>query len=338
MTKFGIEKIREITAGAVRIEEKAGFVHLCRFTEEQEELYRERNEDFYMKSFSASGVKLSFRTNSENVLLKVRVSQGSSRKYFSFDVFKDGEYMESLDNFSGMELLGDYSKIDCPLGDFSKNFNLGCGEKTVCIHLPWSAKVMIEGIFTDDGSFVEGIKPQKKLLAFGDSITQGYDALRPHNRYISKLADFLGAQEFNKAIGGEVFFPELALTKESFIPDIITVAYGTNDWNSTDSETFVKNCRGFFDNLSKTYPDTKIFAITPIWRKEIGEERVFGEFEKVEKLIGEITKDYENVKVISGFDFVLHEEKYFGDLRLHPNDAGFGLYAKNLYGKIKEEI
>ena len=338
MLKLSIEQIKEITSGAVRIEEKDGFVHLHRFTKEQEELYKVRNDDFYMKSFSASGIRFSFITDSENLLIKVRMSQASSRKYFSLDVFKDGEHLESLDNFSDRELSGDYSKTDCPLGDFSKNFKLGDGKKTVCIYLPWSAKAMIEGIFTDDGSFIEGVKPQKKLLVFGDSITQGYDALRPHNRYISKVSDLLGAEEINKAIGGEVFFPELALAKESFVPDLITVAYGTNDWNSIDSETFRENCSLFFENLTKSYPDTKIFAITPIWRKEIGEERIFGEFEKVEKLIGEITKDYENIRVISGFDFVPHQEKYFGDLRLHPNDFGFEHYAKNLYEKIKDEV
>ncbi len=338
MMKLDIEKIREITTGAVRIEEENSFISFFRFTKEQEELYKVRNDDFYMKSFSASGIRFSFITDSENLLIKVRMSQASSRKYFSLDVFKDGEYLESLDNFSDRELSGDYSKTDCPLGDFSKNFKLGDGKKNVCIHLPWSAKAEFEGIYVDKGSLVEAVKPKKTLLAFGDSITQGYDALRPHNRYISKLSDFLEAEEVNKAIGGEIFFPDLADTKESFVPDLITVAYGTNDWNSIDCETFRKNCRGFLGNLSKNYPDVKIFVLTPIWRKEIDEKREFGEFGKVEEIIEEIAKDYENIKVISGFDFIPHEEKYFGDLRLHPNDEGFELYAENLYEKIREYL
>ena len=52
----------------------------------------------------------------------------------------------------------------------------------------------------------------------------------------ARLADALGAEEVNKAIGGECFFPELAATKEDFQPEYITVAYGTNDWSRKSAE------------------------------------------------------------------------------------------------------
>jgi len=32
------------------------------------------------------------------------------------------------------------------------------------------------------------------------------------------------------------------------------------------------------------------------------------------------------------------EEKYFADLRLHPNDEGFKYYFENLYSEIEESI
>ena len=73
-------------------------------------------------------------------------------------------------------------------------------KKTVCVHLPWSVKTLIEEISIDDNAFVKGVKPKKKLLAYGDSITHGYDALRPSNRYISKFADKIGDEEFNKEL------------------------------------------------------------------------------------------------------------------------------------------
>lgn len=225
-----------------------------------------------------------------------------------------------------------------PFGVFSKNVYLGEGDKTVCVHLPWSVKVLFEEVSLDDNSFIEAIKPEKKLLVFGDSITQGYDALRPSNRYATKIADLLCAEEYNKAIGGEKFFPELALTKESFKPDYIFVAYGSNDWFHNDLETFKVNCKGFFENLVKTYPDTKIIAVTPIWRKDMDEEKPFGDFKSVDPLIRDAVKDIENISVISGFDFVPKDEKYFADLRLHPNDEGFVYHAENLAKEIKKII
>ena len=156
----------------------------------------------------------------------------------------------------------------------------------------------------------------------------------PCNKYISRLADLLDAQEYNKAIGGEIFFPALAATKEAFEPDYITVAYGTNDWNRCTKEAFTENCKAFLYNLSNNYPNTGIFVITPIWRKEISESRPFGEFRCVGEIIQEQAAKFRNISVIQGFEFVPHNENMFGDLRLHPNDTGFEYYFENLANHI----
>lgn len=333
--KLNFNQIKEIITGAARVVEENGIVELYRFTKEQEELYKATNSDFYNKSFSTAGIKLLFRTDSKTLFLKLTTAQGSSRKYFSVDVLVDGEVVGYLDNFSDISLPQNYTQTELPLGDFSKEFQLGDGTKTVCVHMPWSTKTLIKEIVIDDSAFIEVVKPKNKLFAYGDSITHGYDALRPSNRYIAKLADALGAEEFNKAIGGERFFPELAKLKDSFQPDYITVAYGTNDWNGIDENTFKENCKAFYENISRNYPESKIFAITPIWRKDMNEERMFGDFEKVEMHIRHAVKELENITVVSGFEFVPKEEKFYADLRLHPNDKGFGYYFKNLYDEIK---
>ena len=51
-----------------------------------------------------------------------------------------------------------------------------------------------------------------------------------------------------------------------------------------------------------------------------------------------VHKKPETKIMISGFDFVPKDEKYYADLRLHPNDEGFEYYAENLYKEIKEMI
>ncbi len=336
--KLSFDQIKEITTGAVQAQEENAMLLLKRFTQEQEDLYKATNQDFYVNTFSTAGIKLLFRTDSKSLFLKFKTMSASSRQYFSVDVFVNDCPIGYIDNFSNTELAQDYTKQEFLLGEFSKKFELGDGEKTVRVHLPWSVKMLIEEVSVDDNSFIEGIKPKKKLLAYGDSITQGYDALRPSNRYVAKLADRLGAEEFNKAIGGERFFPELAELKDTFVPDYITVAYGTNDWSCIDKETFKCKCKAFYTNLSQNYPDSKIFAITPIWRKDMIEYREFGDFRKVEQYIRNAVMDIENITVISGFDFVPKDEKYFADLRLHPNDVGFECYETNLYDKIKKYI
>ena len=179
---------------------------------------------------------------------------------------------------------------------------------------------------------------KKKLLALGDSITQGYDAQRPSSRYTARLAEMLDAEEINKGIGGEIFFPELAKTREASTPDYITVAYGTNDWSKTEEADFPERCRAFYEALSRNYPDAKTFAITPIWRKDCTEATAFGSFENVEENIRNIVENFENITCVCGYVFVPQDEKYFADLRLHPNDAGFTHYADALYRKMVDKL
>lgn len=332
--RLNINQLKQFATGVADIGQHNGCIMLYRFTKEQRELYKIRSKDFYEKSTSTAGVRLEFITDSTSLFLKVTTSRGSSRKYFSFDVAVNGRVVGYLDNYSDRALPDNYPKADFPQGSFSKSFDLGAGTKHVCIYFPWSVSVAIEEISLDDGALVEPVEKKKKLLVFGDSITQGYDALRPSGRYASCLADYLGAAEYCKAIGGEVFFPELAQLKETFEPYYITIAYGTNDWYKTDETTFRANLRAFLSNVSANYPQARIFVITPIWRGDMYEQRAFGSFAKVEDIIVSTAADFHNISVISGFDFVPHDAEYFADLRLHPNEAGIDSYFDSLIKNI----
>lgn len=336
MLDLNISQIRDMTTGAVRIEEIDNDLHFYRFTKQQEELYKNRGDHLYKRTFATSGVKMYFRTNSQTLFLRTEIKAGSSRTYFAFDVFVNGVKIDTLDNFSDINLPQDYTTLELPLGEFSKKINLGTGDKEVCIYFPYSVNAVLKEMVLDDNSYIKPTKPIKKMLCFGDSITHGYDALYPCNKYISKLADMLDAQEYNKAIGGDIYFPALAATKEDFKPDYITVAYGTNDWNSCTKEEFTHNCKEFFCNLNRNYPNSKIFVITPIWRKDMDESRAFGKFKDVADIIQNQVAEFDNVSVIRGFEFVPQNENLFADLRLHPNDKGFEYYFENLWEHIKE--
>lgn len=334
------QKIKEITLGASRVEKDENGFNFYRFTERQEELYknrRERGDVFYNLTFTTSGICLAFKTNSQSLFLSTSVLKSGKISYFAIDVFVNGEKIDSLNNFENVDCdkYCGYKPLSFPLGEFEKTFSLGQGTKEVRIYLPWAVRTIIKELCIDDGAFLEAVKPKYKMLSFGDSITQGYDALYPSNKYITRLARFLDAEEHNKAIGGEIHFPELVKEREDYTPDFITVAYGTNDWNRCSYELFLKNCQEFYKNLCESYPNTKIFTITPIWRKDIVNSRPFGDFKDVDKLIREVTAKFENITVITGFDFVDKSERLFADRRLHPNDAGFEQYFNSLSKQIR---
>ena len=327
---LGLEQIKNITLGAVRIEEENDGFHFYRFTAEQEALYKERNQDYYNKTFSTSGIRLSFKTNSKELFIRFFVAPSSSRRYFSLEILKNSERLATVKNFSEDNIPEDYISYPFETGEFSEEINLGEGEKNIDILLPWSMETVISELSLDDNAALIPRKPTLTLLAFGDSITHGYDAFYPSNKYITMLAEHLGAEEYNKAIGGEIFWPELSATEEELNPDIVTVAYGTNDWNRCEKDVFVANCKAFYKNLCEKYSNAKIYAITPIWRKDYRDSRAAGEFSFIEKTIREAVESYGNAEVISGFDFVPKDESFYADKRLHPNDKGYKHYAENL--------
>ncbi len=334
--KLGINQIKSITLGVEAVEETERGVVFYRFTEEQRKLYENRSS-FKNTSYSTSGVKFRFRTDSNTLHIEGNLVPTSSRYFFSFDLFVNGERVDTLDNFTHLEVKPNYLE-KLPFDAFEKTFDLGEGEKEVLLYFPWNAIVYMKEVSLSDNSFIEPVKPEKKMLCFGDSITQGYDADFPSNSYISRLARKLGYEEINKGIGGEIFFPALASSEPTFRPEIITVAYGTNDWNCATPEKYESYSRSFYENLSKNYPDSKIFAITPIWRKNYLDEKPFGPFERTHTVVEEVTKDLPNVTVIRGFDFVPKKVEFFSDRSLHPNDEGFSYYAESLYKELKKYL
>ena len=107
--RLNLSQIKDITIGAVRVEEKNGLFNFFRFTKEQEDLYKNRWQDFYMKTFSTAGIRLLFKTNSTKISLTILTEQGSSRSYFSLDVFSEGKPVGYIDNFSDFD-VGNYHK------------------------------------------------------------------------------------------------------------------------------------------------------------------------------------------------------------------------------------
>lgn len=326
--KLNFDQIKSIALGAERIAEESDGVHFYRFTKEQEDLYIARKAGFN-QYYATSGVSLRFITNSETMFLKVFTSAASARNFFSFDVYADRKFLDSINNFHSKETPRFPENAE-PFGDFEKSFTLPKGEKEVRIYFPWSAAGVLKELHLDDGASLLPVKPNRRLLCFGDSITQGYDALFTSRKYTTLLADYLDAEEFNKAMGGDGFFPELVVTKEDFVPDYVIGAYGTNDWTYLTPDKFDLYSRMFYENLAKTYPTSKIYAISPLWRKDYQNDRTFGRFVDIENHLRNTVADLENITLIPGMELVDHNEELFRELSLHPNDAGYAQYAENL--------
>ncbi len=317
--KLSYEQLLPLIHGAVRTEEKDGRICFYRFTEEQSEAYLARSKDFYNKNFATAGVRIEMITDSPTLSLTVEVLPGgSSRKYFSHSIYENGRRIGSID------------APDREIPIHSGSFSLSEGEKKICIYFPWSAISRLVSLELADGARVEAVRKNKKLLLFGDSITQGYDSADPARSYASRLTDALCAEGINKGIGGERFFPALATLRDDFLPDYITVAYGTNDWSSSAPEVFQTDCRAFYENLRALYPDVKIFAMRPLWRPDGDRTTACGSFAEASAFIPQAVADIPGITVIDCYAFSpVNDNRYVSD-RLHPNDQGFDAFAEHL--------
>jgi len=322
--RLSLEQIKQIAHGVTRVEEVDDGIELHRFTKEQQELYRKVSpDDYYVKSFSASGISLEFDTDSEYLGLSVSISKGSSRCFFTHSIFADGERIGELTG----ELEEGTEKIL-----FSKEVHLKSGMKRVRIVFPWVVASKLVALELDKNAKVISVEKSCRMLMFGDSITQGYDAMKPENAYAVQIATRLNAEAINKGIGGETFRPALALLKDDFKPDLITVAYGTNDWSHSTKEEFEAACKEFYMNLRRSYPKAKIFALAPVWRSSINDKKPIGEpLSYIAAYIKEVAKEVSDMTVIDCIDFIPHELENFQTDGLHPIDAGFEHYAKNLW-------
>ncbi len=322
--KLTLDMIRSATVGAAKIYEENGDVIFRRFTDKESDYYRIYRDEVYMrKTYTTAGIRLAFVTDSKALSFGYKLEQLPHRPFGGFDVTVDG-------------VLTAHAEIEKGSGDGYMEVDLGDGEKTVEIYFSWSKGMSLSDVTVDDGASFTPKKRTYTMINYGDSITHGYDAGHPSLSYASQLALLLDADASIKAIGGDRFFPEiLEIDNGIENPDIITVAYGTNDWCCHTKATLERRSRDFYTALSRKYPNAKIFAITPIWRNGAnGISKKYGEpLYDVDALIRNVTAGLDNITVIDGMKLTPHLLEFYTD-GLHPNDLGMCVYARELAREI----
>jgi len=323
--KLTFDQICSATVGAAKIYEEKGDIIFRRFTDKESDYYRIYRDEVYMrKTYTTAGVRLAFVTDSKKLSFDYKLEHLPHRPFGGFDVTVNG-------------VLTSHAGIEKGSGEGHMETELGEGEKCVEIYFSWSKGMSLSEVSLDDGATFEPHKRKYTMINYGDSITHGYDSLHPSLSYASQLGQLLCADAVNKAIGGDRFFPELLEVDNGIEnPDIVTVAYGTNDWKHHTRATVEKRSRDFYTSLSKKYPSAKIFAITPICRVNSGavDAEKFGEpLSVVDGILRNSAKGLKNITVINGMMLTPRLPEFYTD-GLHPNDLGMCVYARELAREI----
>lgn len=326
------EKLNELFKGALTISEDDGWLRLYRFTEKQFGYYLEKTPDtLYPKTFATAGMKLECMTDADEISFDFRVYSASSRSFYSVDLYIDGVFCDELYVMNFMRKKNG-----------SVSFALPEGTHRLTVYFPNLMRMDIANVCLKGASFAEPVPSKMKILCLGDSITQGYDAYHSSLSYTNRISEALNAEILNQAVGGEIFDTKILDESLSFDPDLVMVAYGTNDWAiQPDYETFITAAEVFLGKIKEIYPDKKLVYISPIWRgdfqKPFGtqEETPVGDFYASVMALKTLAKQM-GFFVVDGLPLTPHIPDFFADQILHPNDLGFGFYAENLLQVLRE--
>ncbi len=207
--------------------------------------------------------------------------------------------------------------------------------------LPYASDVDFLGLSLTGGSGQLLTPPPSRPLiryaAFGDSITQGLDASTIASTYPYLVGVARGWSVINLGFASHTVRAADGVPLGMVPADVITLAIGTNDYGlaaPTPEAVFKSEFEGLLDDLRVLQPSTPVVCITPTWRsnEEVPntEGLVLDDYRRVlREVVAERSPPDANLYLIEGRDLVPPGPTYFAE-GLHPNDAGFALYAANL--------
>ncbi len=328
------EALKPFIHNALRTEfDSKGVLYASRFTEMQLGRYAYETDklagDLYGRAQAASSVTIDLMTDSSFIGIdftaKIRIEETGK----DVDLVVDGTLTDSY------TLTSEYDKPK-PMA-----FALPEGMHHVQIFIPWGMQMGVKDIVADEtASVLPAPEKDLRILVLGDSITQGYIGRHTAVNYVGRMITGLNAEVLNQAVGGYYF--EAAVLDpalKSWKPDLITVAYGTNDYGDRPTpELYEAYARGFTDALTALFPDVPVLGIMPINRMDdmFRSRRLMWDFqfEDAMNIIRKTYASYPQITVLED-DFFPHLPDYYAADKLHPSDTGFLLYGEAVVNKIR---
>ena len=311
--ELSYRKIKEITVGAAVIREEADGLHFARCVPEQIDAMRAREPWCLDNACAPTGIRFDFHTD-------------SSRAVFS--VGTNGRYEVKIDGILAKqyELCGEDGKhaVEVALGE---------GKHHVVFSLPnHGAEGVVSGIALDDGASCARHVFDHKILFLGDSITQGWNTRFDTLSYTWTISDFLNAESVIQGVGATYFVPE-TVVDFGYGPDIVFVAYGTNDYHVFDTLDALREQAGLYlDKVKSLYGRARIFVITPIWRQDIDTPLRMGTLAECRDVIREEAVRRGMYPVDGAL--LVPPMRDFMDDNVHPNTLGFLTYTIGLLKQI----
>lgn len=301
--KLTLEQIKNLTVGAVDIEQTADGIFFYKMQKCQIDAFYVLSDILGFRAKTTTGIRLDFETDS---------------KFLAFDVKSGAKFEYLIDGvYQGTVAIND-SRAKLELAAPCR----------VTLVFPSHDVGVIDNVELSDGASAVRHKFDKKVLFIGDSITQGWNSGIDTLSYAYRTSFALNFDSVIQGVGG-AYYHASTFADSGFDPDTVIVAYGTNDvWHFGTKDEMAMQLRAYLGLVKETYKQSKIYAISPIWVSGGSEEKRMGNLWECYRFIAEEIEKC-GVEHIRGLDLVPHERRYFAD-DLHPNKDGFGEYAGKL--------
>jgi lysophospholipase L1-like esterase len=274
------------------------------------------------------GARIRFETNASEVSLVL--------SYARLDSIKDRVHWasESMASVNGTDRIR-IGRIKGNSGPQITKLDLHSIESRVIeVTLPYADTVTFLGLHLPKGAELFQMKPESlpRYVAYGDSITQGFQATNVVDTYPTRLARNQKWDLINMGFGSRRLTAPDGAVLARLKPNILTVLIGVNDClQQKPLDRFTADLIGFITEFRRSAPQTPVFWITPLpivdparWKNS---ERLDSYREAITATITRLA--YPQIQIIPGTDLIDSDPKLFGD-GLHPNADGFQMIATRL--------
>ena len=321
--RFSLDDFRKHARGVARVEENVdGSVALKRMTADLEKFYS-YSEGALIRANCMPGVRLCFASDASQLRLKVKYG-GRARDFFKLHCLVDHQFQEDgPDEFQAEAELC----FNAPDNGSLKEFEL---------YFPHCCEVAVSALELVGGSALVPVEPKEKTwLLIGDSISQGMTATGPTFTFASITAAVLGLEQHNIAVGGAVMAGELGELVKPLAGHLVTVAFGTNDFNgSRPLSEFRDQSIRLLDELVKRV-DSKIVLLTPVpWAGRTEPNASNLQLEEYREVLRQLVPAYPQTLLLEGPEIIPDDQEMFCD-DVHPNNRGMQVYAANLTARLK---
>ena len=300
-----------------------GRIGFSRFTEEQLMFYSNHSDSHFVASHSSAGIYLDFVTDEPEISFQYRMyrERGIELLNSGFDIWEDDKF--------GAHIAVCDTTDDVTVSYRRNNIK----SSRIRIYFPNGNDLLMDNFSL--GQIEPVTKRNKRIIFYGDSITQSAYIATPSLSWYVPMAEYLEAEYINRGIGSMIFDENSLPASDPIQPDIIIVEYGANDLNKRpDQQTALLAARAWLEKLCRVYPSAKIIGITPDFiyphgYDEAHWQRFYTYCDALYALYQEM-----NIPVFRGYTLLPGLDTMFREDHVHLNETGSAWFA----GKIAHHI